>query len=137
MRHIESAIQQGCVTWFRLQFPEIGKLLFAVPNGGARSRLEAAIMKGEGVTAGVADMLLLYPSGPYGCLCIEFKTEKKGSRQQPTQIEWQALTEKAGNKYVVCRSFDEFRDAVTEYLQPSITPGKRPFGRDVLRNFET
>ena len=54
MRHIESQIQKDCVTWFRLQYPKIGRLLFAVPNGGARNAKEAAIMKGEGVTAGVA-----------------------------------------------------------------------------------
>lgn len=51
-RHIESQIQQSCVKWFRLQFPEIGLLLFAVPNGGARNKREAGILKGEGVTAG-------------------------------------------------------------------------------------
>jgi len=34
MRHIESQIQKDCVTWFRLQYPKIGRLLFAVPNGG-------------------------------------------------------------------------------------------------------
>lgn len=50
MRHIESQIQKDCVTWFRLQYPKIGRLLFAVPNGGARNAKEAAIMKGEGLT---------------------------------------------------------------------------------------
>lgn len=81
-RHIESQIQQSCVKWFRLQFPEIGLLLFAVPNGGARNKREAGILKGEGVTAGVADMILLKPSGGFASLCIEFKTEEKGSTQR-------------------------------------------------------
>lgn len=76
-RHIESQIQQSCVKWFRLQFPEIGLLLFAVPNGGARNKREAGILKGEGVTAGVADMILLKPSGGFASLCIEFKTEER------------------------------------------------------------
>ena len=70
-RHIESQIQQSCVKWFRLQFPEIGLLLFAVPNGGARNKREAGILKGEGVTAGVADMILLKPSGGFASLCIQ------------------------------------------------------------------
>lgn len=48
-------MQRMCVGWFRFQYPAVGKLLFAVPNGGARSRTEAAIMKAEGVTAGVTD----------------------------------------------------------------------------------
>lgn len=45
-RHIESQIQQSCVKWFRLQFPEIGLLLFAVPNGGARNT--KAMAEGSG-----------------------------------------------------------------------------------------
>lgn len=98
MRHIESQIQKDCVTWFRLQYPKIGRLLFAVPNGGARNAKEAAIMKGEGVTAGVADLILLYPSGGFHSLCIEFKTPSKSSRQTPTQKEWQALAEAHGKR---------------------------------------
>lgn len=83
MRHIESQIQKDCVTWFRLQYPKIGRLLFAVPNGGARNAKEAAIMKGEGVTAGVADLILLYPSGGFHSLCIEFKTPAKVAGRHP------------------------------------------------------
>ena len=56
MRHAESDIQQACVSWFRWQYPRYAKLLFAVPNGGQRSAVEAKIMSGEGVMAGVADV---------------------------------------------------------------------------------
>lgn len=45
MRHIESNIQKAFVTWFRLQYPEYALNLTSVPNGGARRRKEAAIMK--------------------------------------------------------------------------------------------
>lgn len=67
-------MQRMCVGWFRLQYPAVGKLLFAVPNGGARSRTEAAIMKAEGVTAGVTDLILLLGRGGFNALCIEMKT---------------------------------------------------------------
>lgn len=114
MRHIESRTQKVSVGWFRLQYPSIGRLLFSVPNGGARSAIEAGIMKGEGVTAGVSDLILLYPSGGYGSLCIEFKTEK--GKQEPSQKEWQALVEAHGNKYVICRSFDDFQREIRACL---------------------
>lgn len=114
MRHVESSIQKNCVTWFRLQYRAIANLLFAVPNGGARNAREAAIMKGEGVTTGVADMILLYPAGPYHCLCVEFKTAT--GRQQPSQKEWQALVEAHGGKYIVCRSIEQFRDEIKQYI---------------------
>ena len=117
-RHEESHIQQSCVRWFRLQFPDIALLLFAVPNGGARNKREAGILKGEGVTAGVADVILLKPSGGFASLCVEFKTEDKGSNQRDTQKRWQEVAETAGNKYVICRSFDDFYREVRSYLFP-------------------
>ena len=61
MKHEESHIQRNCVKWFRLAYPKLARLLFAVPNGGKRGIREAAIMKAEGVVAGVADLLLLIP----------------------------------------------------------------------------
>lgn len=113
-RHIESHLQRNCVGWFRLQYPRLRLLLFAVPNGGARNKREAGIMKGEGVTAGVADVILLKPSGGFASLCVEFKTED--GRQQPTQKEWQTAAEGVGNKYVIVRSFEAFKEEVEAYL---------------------
>lgn len=115
-RHQESVLQKTCVSWFRAQWPAHAPLLFAVPNGGGRSRIESAIMKGEGVTAGVADLILLEARGGYGSLCIEMKTREKESKQRPTQKVWQEATEQAGNRYVVVRSFEAFRALVSEYM---------------------
>lgn len=115
MRHPESRLQAGCVRWFRLQYPHIAKLLIAVPNGGARNRREAAIMKGEGVTAGVADLLLLVPKAGHGALGIEMKTSV--GRQTVSQKQWQERFEAAGNKYVVCRNAEEFVNEVRRYLK--------------------
>lgn len=114
--HEESELQRQCVTWFRLQYPSHALMLFAVPNGGARGRVEAQIMKGEGVTAGVADLLFLEARGSYGCLCIEMKTRRKSSRQNPNQKIWQEATRKAGNCYVVVRSFEAFQEVIRQYL---------------------
>lgn len=113
-RHIESHLQRNCFTWFRLQYPRLRLLLFAVPNGGFRNKREAGIMKAEGVTAGVADVILLKPSGGYASLCVEFKTED--GTQRATQKEWQKAAEGAGNKYVIVRSFDAFKEEVEKYL---------------------
>ena len=112
--HIESEMQRSCKRWFDLQYPKLSRLLFAVPNGGARNSREAAIMKAEGVTAGVADMLLLIPRHGYGCLCIEFKTRE--GRQSDSQRHWQADAEANGNKYVVIRSVNQFVNEIKKYL---------------------
>ncbi len=115
MRHIESEIQKNCITWFRMQYPHFGKVIFAIPNGGHRNPREAAIMKAEGVTAGVADVILLVAKKGFNSLCIEFKTQK--GKQTELQKEWQEQAEKQGNKYVICRSFDDFRKIIDDYLK--------------------
>lgn len=114
MRHNESKLQQSCVRYFRYTYPQYAHLLFAVPNGGYRNAKEASILKSEGVVAGVSDLILLVPKNGIGALCIEMK-ESKGV-QREAQKMWQKETEKVGNKYVIVRSFDEFREAVIDYL---------------------
>ena len=115
-RHQESTLQKSCVSWFRAQYPDHALMLFAVPNGGGRSRIEGAIMKGEGVTAGVADLILLEARGGYGSLCIEMKTRDKSSRQSPSQKAWQEAARKAGNLYAVVRDFEAFQAIVRDYM---------------------
>lgn len=115
MRHDESNIQRNCVEWFNLQYPQWRGLLFAVPNGGARNKIEAAIMKGEGVVAGVADLQLALPRKGVHALFIEMKTPK--GHQSPSQKEWQTLVEAQGYRYEVVRSFDQFRELIEEYVK--------------------
>ena len=114
MRNLESRIQRSCVEWFRRQFPRLADLLFAVPNGGARSAVTGAILKGEGVLAGVADLLLLVPNRKYHGLCIEMKSPK--GRQSASQKQWEKAVTKQGFKYIVCHSFDEFYNGIMIYF---------------------
>lgn len=116
-RHPEHQLQTACFQWFNLQYPEFRGLLFAVPNGGGRSRIEAALLKAEGVVAGVADMLLLVPSKGYAGLCIEFKAATKAAHQSEAQKNWERLINKHGAyKYTVVRTFEEFRTLICNYL---------------------
>ena len=63
-----------------------------------------------------ADLILLEARGGYGSLCIEMKTGDKSSKQRPSQKAWQEASERAGNRYVVIRSFEAFRAVLTEYM---------------------
>lgn len=110
----EHRIQCACVRWFRLEYPKLKDILFAVPNAARRSARNGAYMKDEGMLPGVADLILLKSNRFYGGLAIEMK--KPGEYQRPAQKEWQKECEAAGNKYVVCRSLDEFMKVITEYI---------------------
>ena len=111
-RKNEHALQVACVRWFRMQHPRL--LIFAIPNGGARDAVTGARLKAEGATAGVPDLCVPIPRGEYSSLYIEMKDGD--TRVSAAQKEIIETLEKCGNKCVVCRSFDEFVAAVTEYL---------------------
>jgi hypothetical protein len=114
-RHDESNLQMTCVRWFRLQYPEMAGLLFAVPNGSKRGKVTAAILKAEGALAGVSDLLFLMPAGTCPYLCIEMKT--KTGRQSPAQKEFQNNVEAVGARYALVRSFDEFVSLIRNYVK--------------------
>lgn len=96
-------------------FPRLpDKLLFAVPNGGSRHKIEAANMKRQGVKAGVVDVILQIPKKGFASLCLEFKT--KTGRQSKEQREYQRQVEMAGSKYVVVRSVEEAIGEMRMYL---------------------
>lgn len=112
----EHRIQRSCVRWFNLKHRKLQGRLFAVPNGGKRDARTAAILKEEGVVAGVADLILLIPNHFYGALLIEMKTAK--GKQSTSQKQWQKLvTEQGEYKYVICHSLDEFMNEVEDYLK--------------------
>lgn len=114
MQHRESNLQIACFQYFRLAYPAFTKLFFAVPNGGRRNAREAAIMKTEGVTAGVADAILLIPNKDFHALCIEFKTDT--GRQSEHQKQFQTAVERQGYRYEIVRNFDSFKKLLDEYL---------------------
>lgn len=111
----EHNIQVGCINWFRYQYPYLSKVLFAIPNGSLRDKITAKNLKDEGVTSGVADLILLKGNKHYGGLCIEMKTPQ--GKQSPAQKDWQEEAEKNGNKYVICRSIEDFMKEIKNYLR--------------------
>ena len=114
--HPESELQIRCVKWFRMQYPQYGRLLFSVPNGVKLKLTQARIAKAEGMVAGVADLLLLVSDNIHHGLCIELKNGQKG-RQSDNQREWQEAVEREGYKYVICRTEIDFRTEIYRYLK--------------------
>lgn len=70
-----------------------------------------------GVFHGVSDTILLIPRGGFHALLIEYKDEK--GRQSEYQKAWQKLVEGQGYKYCICRSLEQFKSIINEYLELS------------------
>lgn len=94
--------------------PEL-RLLYHVPNGGSRNKIEAARLKEEGVRSGVPDLCLPVSRGGYHGLYIELK-RTSGGRVSETQKRWLAALTEAGYLAVVCHGWDEARHVIENYL---------------------
>lgn len=114
MKHEESRLQRACVAWFRMQYADKAYCLFAIPNGGRRDKITAAIMKGEGVLAGVADLFLMVPNEGFHGLWIEMKTPK--GRASDSQKLFESLSKSQGYEYRIARTLDEFQFIINDYL---------------------
>lgn len=115
-QHKESELQIQCVRWFAYEYPHLRMLLYHPQNEGtANGRVRGAIAKAEGVVAGVADLILQATSEDgFSCLAIEIKTPT--GRQSPEQKMFELYIKAAYGKYVVIRSFEDFKAIVTEYV---------------------
>lgn len=80
--------------------------------GGKSIPLEAIRLKKEGVTAGVADVLVISDIEPR-VVALETKTEK--GKQSTSQVWWQSEAEKAGIAYHVVRSVDDVMRIIETY----------------------
>jgi len=107
----ENALQQQCYRYFHNNYPHLRGLLFAVPNGGSRTVIEAKIFKATGVVAGVSDMLLIFNGSVY---CFELKTII--GKQSEKQLEWQERVEQQGINYFIIREFLEFKSIIDTIL---------------------
>ena len=115
MRHIEEHTQEQCVRWFELAYPKLAGLLHHSPNGGRRNAREGARFKAMGTRKGFPDLVLFFPAKRFHGLFIEMKTAK--GKQQPSQKVWQERAERAGYKYAICRSVEEFVAEINGYLR--------------------
>ena len=112
----ESAEQQALVRWWhavRKQWP--GAVLFAIPNGGARSAVTGARLRAEGAVAGIPDLFLASPRGGAHGLFIEMKRQT-GGRVDKAQKMAMALLGSQGYERAVCHGFLQARACIEAYM---------------------
>jgi hypothetical protein len=113
----EGTEQKMLFDWLRLQHPQAYKLAFHVPNGGHRLKAVAAKMKGQGVKAGVSDIVLPMARGGHFGLYIEFKaTPPHDSVVSVSQQAFLQGVEMQGYMAIVCRGLQAAMDVINGYL---------------------
>jgi hypothetical protein len=96
----EDGIQRAVLEHLRLRGPRTA-YYFHVANGGGRLPVEAAILRGLGVQAGVPDLIIIHDGKTYG---LELKAD--GSKPTKFQIEAQDAMRTAGAEVAVAVGLD-------------------------------
>lgn len=118
MTATEGAEQATLFSWAEMRsikYPEL-RLLFHIPNGGSRGKVEAARFKAEGVKAGVPDLFLPVARGPYHGLFIEMK-RRSGGRTSDAQRKWIAALATEGYLATICYGWKEAAELLEDYLE--------------------
>lgn len=113
----EAREQAALIEWterVKHLFPEI-KLLFHIPNGGSRNKLEACKLKRMGVRSGVSDVFLPMPKGGWCGLYIEMKAGK--GKPTKNQLEFITAMLKQGYAAQVCTGFEAAKNTILQYLR--------------------
>jgi len=103
----EHAEQSLFVQWFRRTYKDVR--IFAIPNGGHRSKATAMSLKVEGVCSGVPDLYI-----PEWHLWIEMKRQK-GGVLSPTQKDWRDYLLSIGDGWLIAKGFEDAAKQVKEY----------------------
>ena len=103
------------------QYPHLSRLV-AIPNGGFRHPATAAMLKAEGVKAGIPDIVLFAQcwnadgSERYGAMFIELKRRDGSNHATPEQEQWIAALNDAGYYAVVAYGCAEAIQYIECYL---------------------
>lgn len=89
-------------------------VIYAIPNGGFRSKKTSANLKREGTKRGIPDIHCFVAVFPYHSLYIEMKTET--GDLTPEQKDLIPILREEGHKVVICRSEEQALRELCKYL---------------------
>jgi hypothetical protein len=104
--------QRELVRWFRQTWP--GVRIFAVPNGGVRSKATAGRLKAEGVVSGVPDLFV-----PAWHLWVEMKRVKGGSLSKEQRAIIKQL-ESVGYWVVVGKGAEDAKRQISAFFDQGV-----------------
>lgn len=104
----EDTIQAEIYKWFHNNYCAMKQcVIFSVPNGGTRNKMEAIKLKATGLVAGVSDLIILMPNK---CIFVEVKAER--GVQSEKQKFFENKVKLLGFDYFIVRSLDEFKQKI-------------------------
>jgi hypothetical protein len=113
MQFSEDKIQAEIFRWYHNTFCTIKSnpqhVIFSVPNGGMRNKIEAMKFKATGLLAGVSDLIILQPNRT---IFLEVKTST--GTQSAVQKEFQKKVEALGFEYLLVRSLEECQNQLNK-----------------------
>ena len=109
----EAKRQAGIVEYIRTVAPSV--FIFHIPNGGLRTKAEAARLKWMGTVPGIPDLALVLPGGQIRF--IEVKTDT--GRLSAEQVTIHAWLVSIGNPAAICTSIDDTRNALKHWGIPT------------------
>lgn len=118
----EGLEQAALIKELELRLPTVAALIYHVPNGGHRHKLVAIKLKGQGVKAGVPDLVLPMARGGYFGLYLEFKaTAPNDAAVSASQHAWIRRLNEQGYLAIVCRGHFDAMEQIRAYLRLSPT----------------
>ena len=113
----ENSEQKALVAWLGREFPDLP--YYAVPNGGWRNIITAALLKLLGVKPGVPDLCFCVARKGFHGLYIEMK-RVKGGQLSKDQKKWLEKLTRQGYLAVVCKGAEEAKTVLLDYLAEEI-----------------
>jgi hypothetical protein len=113
----EHSHQVALMAWAAVEarnYPEL-RLMFAIPNGEARSVITGARLRAAGVKAGIPDIFLPAVRPPRSGLFLELK--KPGGKTSVDQQRWIMHLNEAGYLAMVCYGWEEAKNVILTYLR--------------------
>lgn len=101
-------------------YPDI-RWMFAIPNGGFRTKAGAGKLRAMGLKKGIPDIFLPVKRGPWNGLFIELKREKRDEKRagqaSPDQKKWIEALREQGFGAMVCVGYEQARETIIKYLE--------------------
>ena len=103
----EDQLQSTCYQYFHNQYPNLRGLLWAVPNGGSRNKIEAMKLKATGVISGVYDLHFFHKKTLH-----LFELKVGSNKLSENQTNWGLQLCAHGAEIYEIRDFETFKNII-------------------------